>query len=332
MPQTPDLSTYLHDNGYFTGAINKHSRLIAKTFDVMYECEPWGMGSDDRDPQVFYERTKDFIEQSKREAKPFFLYDNIIDPHWPWPDTQKENELKDEYEALLGSERINREKYLKYPVPSSDYKPADIDVPGFLPDVPELREYLVPYFNSVKRMDDAVGQILKALDDCGQRDNTIVVFLSDNGITIPGGKWGCYYSSTKTPLIVRWPNKVSSGVRYGDSPVSSIDIMPTVIEALGLEPVKGIEGMSFFDILNEKSNAGKRGYVYTAANWLADGSDEQYYPMRAVADTDYLYIWNSFAISRDDITENAGGKDPVLDMLMKYKNSNPEYSEKLKYI
>ena len=84
-------------------------------------------------------------------------------------------------------------------------------MPGFLPDLPNVRKEMAQYYSSAHRCDETVGEVLRALKESGLEDSTLVMFLSDNGISMPFGKSNCYLTSTRTPWLVRWPGKVKPG-------------------------------------------------------------------------------------------------------------------------
>lgn len=326
--QAPDLSTYLHQHDYLTGALRKVGRVIQKTFDFSVGTSPYGMAAEDRDPQAYYNYTKEFLSQAKKAGKPFFFYNNIIDPHRPWPNTKMEKDLLEYYTKQLGSEKVTAERFCEYPPPSRTYRPSEVDVPAFLPDWPEIREHIVPYYDSVKRMDDIAGEILRALDESGMADNTIVVFLSDHGAAVPGGKWSLYHYGTKTPLIVRWPGKVKPATRNESNVVSAIDIMPTLIEAIGLPAVQGIEGQSFLPLLQGRQPDDPRQTAYMAFNWLDNASEEQAHPMRAITSSKYLYIWNAFATRREQIHPHMESGNPVIAYLAKHGKDDPRFARR----
>jgi N-sulfoglucosamine sulfohydrolase len=91
---------------------------------------------------------------------------------------------------------------------------------------------MAQYYSSAKRADDTVGAILKALDDAGHADDTLVMFISDNGMPVATAKWNTYLQSTKTPWIVRWPGVVKPGSVDSEHFISGVDYMPTILEAL----------------------------------------------------------------------------------------------------
>ncbi|MCP5433515.1 MAG: sulfatase-like hydrolase/transferase [Alphaproteobacteria bacterium] len=99
------------------------------------------------------------------------------------------------------------------------------------------------YLAMVSALDDAVGNILEALDETGVADNTLVIFLSDNGCAayipghcscepLSGGKLTYYEGGVRVPFVLRWPSRVPAGQRIA-IPVSSLDIMPTAVAAAG---------------------------------------------------------------------------------------------------
>lgn len=118
------------------------------------------------------------------------------------------------------------------------------------------------YAAMVGAMDDAVGQVLAAIDDLGLRDNTIVVFFSDNGglstsegsptsnLPLRAGKGWLYDGGVREPCLVRWPGVTPSG-SVCDEPIISMDFYPTLLEAAGLGalPEQHLDGRSFTSLL-----------------------------------------------------------------------------------
>lgn len=282
--KTPSLSTYLHDRGYRTGAILKNRRTAHQnTWDVRYGEWPYGSGFHDRNPHSFYERTRAFIAGSQEAGKPFFLYANPIDPHHPWPDTKDEEEVLAEFNPSHA-----------YPDPERTYTSKDVQVPECLPDLPGVRENLVPYYESLHRGDACVGSILQALEDSGRADNTLVIFLSDHGMGVPAAKNTLYQHGTRTPIIMRLPGKIKAGTIDTDSIVCAIDFMPTVLEACGLPAVKGLEGRSIYDVITGKKQKTDRTYALTTFDYWFNYKEEHFYPQRSIINKEFCYIWNSY--------------------------------------
>ncbi len=114
------------------------------------------------------------------------------------------------------------------------------------------------YAAMVQAVDDATGKILRALDEAGVADHTLVIFTSDNGgllgstsnLPLRAGKGWPYEGGIREPLIVRWPGVVSPGV-VCDQPVCSIDFFPTILEAAGvpLPADRVLDGKSLVPLL-----------------------------------------------------------------------------------
>ena len=109
--------------------------------------------------------------------------------------------------------------------------------------VRQVQEHAI-YAAMVEAMDAAVGKVLKKLDDLGLRDNTIVIFSSDNGglstsegsptsnLPLRGGKGWLYEGGIREPLLMRWPGTIKPGAQI-DMPVSSPDFFPTLLDIAG---------------------------------------------------------------------------------------------------
>jgi N-sulfoglucosamine sulfohydrolase len=272
----PTLQEHLRAAGYFNGIIGKNSHLAPKSkfcwdydFDIHVKEHTWG-----RDPAKYYKYSKQFFDSAKTAGKPFFLMANSHDPHRPFAGS--EAELK-----MFGEETQAPRKF----------SPEEAEIPGFLPDLPDIRQELAEYYTSVRRCDETVGEILRALDDAGHRDNTIVVFVSDNGMAFPFAKTNCYLNSTKSPCIIRWPNHAKANARDGAHMISGIDFMPTLLDALNLPAPDGMNGKSFLKALLGENQAGFE-QVFTTFNSTAAGKP---FPMRALQDKTHGYIFNAWA-------------------------------------
>ena len=272
---TPTLEESLRAAGYMNGIMAKVGHLAPQPkfcWDTVIDAKVLRQG---RDPQLFYKYAKEFFEKAKSEGKPFFLMANSQDPHRPFPGSE--------------GEKANTKK--DFPEVSRTYKADDITVPPFLPDgIPDIKTEIAQYFTAVHRCDEAVGQVLRALKESGMEENTLVMFISDNGISMPYAKTNCYLASTHTPLIVRWPGKIKAGSINRHDLVSGIDFMPTILEALGQKSVSGMDGRSFVPLLEGKSQDG-RDKAFTFINETSAGNE---YPMRCVRTEKLSYIYNAW--------------------------------------
>jgi len=137
----------------------------------------------------------------------------------------------------------------------------------------------------VAELDRNVDKVLKALDDAAKRDNTIVVFTSEQGAQWPGAKWTNWEAGLRTGLLVRWPGKVRPGSQT-DALVQYADVLPTLLEAAGGHA--DVDGTSFLGVLTGAEHR-CRDYAYAMHNNSAAGPP---YPVRSVTDGHFRYIRN----------------------------------------
>lgn len=270
----PSLQEHLRAGGYLNGIIAKNGHLAPREkfcWDFDVKAEEVGNG---RSPDLYHDRAKEFFNQAHKAGKPFFLMANSQDPHRPFAGSEGEI-------ASFGRH---------YPV-TRTITAAEADVPGFLPDIPAVRREVAEYLTSSHRCDQTVGAVLRALSESGLEENTLVMFLSDNGMSFPYSKTNCYLNSTRTPWIVRWPGRVEPGSVDEGHFVSGIDYAPTILDACGLPPITGTDGKSFVPLLRGKRQSG-RERVMTAFHQTSARQD---YPMRAVQDSRYGYIYNAWS-------------------------------------
>ena len=115
------------------------------------------------------------------------------------------------------------------------------------PNWPEIREEVAGYLSRLRWMDTLVGQVLDVLDGFQLTDDTLVVFISDNGPAFPGCKTTLYDRGVGTPLMFRWPGALAPA-RHAQL-VSSVDLAPTMLELAGAEPLPGVQGRSLAPLL-----------------------------------------------------------------------------------
>ena len=297
----PTLGESLRAAGYLNGIIDKVGHLAPES----KFCWDFVVGSKETDhgrgPKLYYNHTKRFLDQAKAAGKPFFLIANSQDPHRPFPE---------ETDTSI----------------SRRYKPEEVEVPGFLPDLPNVRREVASYYTAVHRCDETVGQILKALKDSGQEDNTLVIFLSDNGMSFPYAKTNCYEVSTRTPLILRWPSHIKPGKVDSDDMVSCLDLMPTILEALDVKPPTGMDGRSFLPLLEGKPQDG-RDKVFTFITRNSSRTEE---PIRSVRTKHSSYIYNAWSDGKMTFrNESQGGL--TFPAMKKAGETDPKIAQRVNF-
>jgi len=238
-----------------------------------------------RSPEGLYRGTKELIAEAVKQNKPFFLHLNTSDPHRPWPGSVDEVDMLKRLEKEFGKKPSPMRPYPR------NYSPYEVPVPGYLPDLPGVRVDLAQYYSALHNADKTVGRIIDALKEAGAWEDTIVICFADQGASLPTSKQNLYPVSTRIPLIIRWPGVTRPGSVVHASMVSIIDIMPTLIEGLGLPNVADMEGRSFLGLMRGNGSGG-RDHIFTSYNYAYPGV--QAFPMRAVQSKDFIYIYNAW--------------------------------------
>jgi len=274
----PTLQEQLNKAGYLNGILGKVTHLAPREkfkWDMAYDFKELING---RSPKHYHDYARSFFERSAREGKPFFLMANSHDPHRPFHGSDQE---KKSFAAVLKD----------IPAPSRVYRADEVEVPGFLPDLPNVRKEIAQYYSSVRRCDDTVGAVLRALHESKQTENTLIMFLSDNGMALPFAKTNCYLHSTRTPWIAVWPGRIKPGTVDSEHFISGIDFMPTVLDVVGLPGPEGMDGFTFLPVLLGKKQGGRQS-VFTQFHQT---SARNRYPMRCLQNARFGYIFNPWS-------------------------------------
>ena len=130
------------------------------------------------------------------------------------------------------------------PYPPAGRPPGDLEIPAYLPDTPEAREEMTAVQQTITAMDAAAGRFLSELDRAGRTRDAFVVFTTDHGLAMPRAKCTLYDPGIEVALIARWPGGGLAGGRVAEAMVSNIDILPTLLEAAGVEIPVRVQGQS----------------------------------------------------------------------------------------
>jgi uncharacterized sulfatase len=171
-----------------------------------------------------------------------------------------------------------------------------VQVPPFLPDIPEVRGDIADYLYEIQWFDDKLGTVLKILADSGELDNTVIVFSSDNGMSFPRSKSNNYEYGTHIPLAVRWGKNITQHEDVSDF-ISLTDIAPTFLDLANIPIPSEMTGKSFRAQLFAKQSGWidtKRNFAYSGFERHIKDSrlDNRGYPSRAIHTDTYLYIKN----------------------------------------
>ena len=172
-----------------------------------------------------------------------------------------------------------------------------------------------------------MGAVLDSLKEAGLEDETLVIFMSDNGMAFPFAKANCYLNSTKTPFIAKWPGHIAAGTRNNTDLISGVDFTPTVLQACGLEDKMKCDGKSYLSILEGKKDDSRDGYVYTQFNLTSAFNS---YPMRCVQNKRYGYIFNAWS-DGEKVFKNEAQTGLTFNAMVKAGEENKEIKERVDF-
>ncbi len=257
----PNIPSILKNSGYHTGIIGKlHvNPESAFSFDMKWD-DRRAVSFNSRNMSMVADKVEKFISESS--GKPFFLMVNYPDAHFPL--------LKEQ--AGLPTTRLNAK---------------DVDVLPYIgADSERLCEGVADYYNCINRLDAGIGMLLDKIQEAEIEDDTIVIYLSDHGAQFSRGKTSCYEAAIHVPMIIKWSNRIRPN-QTEEGFVSFVDILPTIIDVLGINSPAALPGMSLIRLI--EGEISKRNYL--CAEHTADTS-RMYFPQRCIRDDRYKLIVN----------------------------------------
>ena len=261
------LPVLLSDAGYRTCSIGKVHVQPESVYKFDVYANDGAMGA--RNTVRMAENAGEFINSvdAQKEPQPFFIYFCPSDPH----------------RAAKGFANDR-----KYPgVEEVAYEPDDVSMPHFLPDQPEVRQELAEYYQAISRLDQGLGRLMEVLEETGHGHDTLILFLSDNGMPFPGSKTTLYEPGMHLPLVVRSPDQKERG-QASRVMVTWADLVPTILEYTGVKgPKYALHGRSFLDAIHGEELPDSEVYASHTFHEIT-----MYYPMRVVRTNRYKYILN----------------------------------------
>jgi N-sulfoglucosamine sulfohydrolase len=281
---TPSLVTVLRGAGYYAAGINKLPHMMPES------SFPWDlkfMGSG-KNPELIGKQTREALAAAKKSGKPFFINCNITDPHRPFYGADKtpaqKKKASKKFDDGVNGDEPNEVEGIVEPL-----KPSEVPVPSFLEDIPNLRREVAQYYSSIKRLDLSFTQVMKALEDSGEAPRTIVIFMSDHGMSFPFSKATVYFNGTRSPILIRWPGMGAPQVH--EEFVSSVDLMPSLLELLKVPAPAGLDGRSWLPLLRGETQP-DRDHVFTNVNSVSSGI---FFPQRCVRNKDHALMFHAWA-------------------------------------
>ena len=294
------LPRYLEQAGYRTARCGKF-HVAPESVYHFQEVIPGG----GRNDMEMADNCYDFV--ARGDDAPFFLYLCFNDPHRG----RGVNRNRPHKPNRFGNEAASSANLTK------TYSPDEVIVPDFLPDTAACREELAEYYQSVSRLDAAVGRLVEHLKTAGVYDDTLIVYMSDHGVAMPGAKTTVYEGGLHSPLVVRNPY-AETQPKECSAMISWVDITPTLLDFAGvldankksikpsvLQPLRQ-EARQADGFKSAQANPGKfhgRSFLPVWKGETLSDWDEvyashtfheitMYYPMRVVRERKYKLIWN----------------------------------------
>ena len=279
------LPVLLQKAGYRTARIGKYHVAPEQVYHFQKVLQEGGINnpaSIGRSPVEMADLCKAFINDTS--SQPFFLYFATDDPH------RSNTVLPDGLPFFDGSKpNVFGNRPEGYPqITKNVFAPEDVIVPSYLPANKATRAELAEYYQAINRLDQGIGRLLQYLKESGKYDNTLIVYLSDNGAPFPGSKTTLYEAGMRLPLIVKIP-KPSRTNFVQDAMVSWVDITPTLLDfADALPGNPQLQGRSFKNIM-EQENVKGWDEVYASHTFH---EIMMYYPMRVLRERRFKLIYN----------------------------------------
>ena len=256
---TPNIVRSLKEAGYRTGIIGKLHINPESAFP--FDFEAIGKSNFSRQDLPGYAReAKAFINAGD---EPFFLSINYPDAHRPF--IPQVNGLPQE------------------PLTGNEVEPLAY----FGIDNPQLRQQTADHYNCMMRLDTLIGDILQVLEDSGKAKDTLVAYFADHGADMLRGKRTSYEGGTRIPFIIRWPGRAKTQL-VSTELVSLVDLVPTLLEATGAEPIPNLPGKSLMPLM-KGDKTDWRTHLFTEFHLH---SAQNFYPQRTIRNDRYKLIVN----------------------------------------
>ncbi|QDU21519.1 sulfatase family protein [Urbifossiella limnaea] len=252
------LPQLLNAAGYRTGVVGKLHVLPQAVY-------PFHVEAPARNVVQIATQVRQFL--AGREGKPFFLHVGFAEPH-------------------RTAKGFGNQEKQPAGVPAVTFDPKTVAIPSFLPDNADARGEWAEYLQAVARLDHGVGLVLRELELAGVLNDTLVIFLSDNGPPFQGAKTTLYDPGVHLPLVVRRPG--TKHVATTAAMASWTDIAPTILDWAGVPAPKGLPGRSIAPGLTHANPEGWN-HVYGSHQFH---EITMYYPTRMVRTRTHKYLLN----------------------------------------
>jgi arylsulfatase A-like enzyme len=257
------LAQYLGEAGYHCEAVGEiHESALPPARLGFVRHEP------DKRARYVADAAIERLQELAAGREPFYLQVGCYEPH------------------RIPSGRPDGEQYFT----GTYMQPDDslgVTVPGYLKDTPGTREELAELQGAVAHMDEHMGRILAAVDALGLAETTLVIFTTDHGIAMPRAKCSLYDPGIEVALLLRFRHAGWAGGRAVNGLVSNLDLLPTILQTVGIPLPDGLEGRSLTPMLDGSARR-LRDDVFAELTYVGGF----YHPMRCLRTERYKLILN----------------------------------------
>ena len=251
---TKTVNEYMPEEGYRVGRTGK-DHPVTKDVYLFDEIPGFTVGCTNKTAAYSVDGIRKWVQEGQ---DPFLLYVCSINPHAPW---------------TWGN--------------PDEFDPDKLIMPENCVDSPEMRKIFCKYLAEIRALDNEVGSVYQMLEETGKLDNTIVMFLGEQGPQLPGGKWTLWYPGVHSALFARYPKRIKAGTT-SNAIVQYEDLLPTFLDIAGGDPRPELDGISFKNCLYGESDKSRK-YAFGIHNNIPEGTP---YPIRSIRDDRYALILN----------------------------------------
>lgn len=202
----------------------------------------------------------------------------------------------------------------------TDADPETVSIPPYLPDKPGIRNDVAEMVGMLESLDAGVATMLEAIESAGLTEETLVIFTTEHGIAFPRAKGCCYDPGIEVALLLRLPGYIDGGRRF-DELLSNVDIMPTLLDLVGVEIPDTVVGRSFLPLLSEDQYI-PREQIFAEMTW-----HDRYNPVRAVRTEEYKYVRNFWHLPAVYLSNDVFVSEAGREVRVPYHADHREYEE-----
>jgi len=322
LPKGITLQEVLADNGYNCSCIGFDDGAYTHGFHNYINYSSWGPDRDDGKSHKAENMNDVALPEMKRLAaddKPFFLFLRHMDPHAPYLPPEPFSKMFYQGDECDPENHSLDKLY--------DFKPfRDFHITWFPVGCTDAEYVKAQYDGAIAYMDSCIQQLFTALSDLGIEDETLIVLTSDHGETLDEhdcyfDHHGLYEGTLRVPLVFKYPGTVPEG-RVFDGYVQQKDVMPTVLELIGIETGLTFDGRSLVPFWKGGKREPEPEFYLTEATWMRKhGWRTPEWKLIAALEPDFHYkpAVELYNLIKDPLElKNVAETEPdVVQMLMK---------------